>query len=130
MSAEGQPATAAQVAAAWDDPKLANTLYHDWEAGTSAVASRMKRLYRIPRRAALPDGLGEACISPPTRRLTSRAPFVLSRHAASSLGRRSWRLPGATCASRAGDRDPRPFRDGTDYRVDEWACSIHLRPAG
>jgi len=34
MSAEGQPATAAQVAAAWDDPKLANILYHDWEAGT------------------------------------------------------------------------------------------------
>ena len=28
------PATAAQVAAAWDDPKLANVLYHDWEAGT------------------------------------------------------------------------------------------------
>ncbi|MCB0916698.1 MAG: class I SAM-dependent methyltransferase [Actinobacteria bacterium] len=23
-----------QVAAAWDDPKLANVLYHDWEAGT------------------------------------------------------------------------------------------------
>ncbi|HEU5006755.1 MAG TPA: methyltransferase domain-containing protein [Jatrophihabitantaceae bacterium] len=23
-----------QVAAAWDDPKLANILYHDWEAGT------------------------------------------------------------------------------------------------
>ncbi|HEY0498086.1 MAG TPA: class I SAM-dependent methyltransferase [Kutzneria sp.] len=27
-------ATAAQVQAAWDDPKLANVLYHDWEAGT------------------------------------------------------------------------------------------------
>ena len=27
-------ATADQVAAAWDDPKLANILYHDWEAGT------------------------------------------------------------------------------------------------
>ncbi len=29
-----QPATAEEVAAAWDDPKLANVLYHDWEAGT------------------------------------------------------------------------------------------------
>jgi ubiquinone/menaquinone biosynthesis C-methylase UbiE len=28
------PATAEQVAAAWNDPKLANVLYHDWEAGT------------------------------------------------------------------------------------------------
>ncbi|XIF83675.1 class I SAM-dependent methyltransferase [Kutzneria buriramensis] len=27
-------ATEAQVQAAWDDPKLANVLYHDWEAGT------------------------------------------------------------------------------------------------
>jgi ubiquinone/menaquinone biosynthesis C-methylase UbiE len=27
-------ATAEQVRAAWDDPKLANVLYHDWEAGT------------------------------------------------------------------------------------------------
>ncbi len=27
-------ATEAEVAAAWDDPKLANVLYHDWEAGT------------------------------------------------------------------------------------------------
>ncbi|HVU93343.1 MAG TPA: class I SAM-dependent methyltransferase, partial [Jatrophihabitans sp.] len=27
-------ATAAQVEAAWHDPKLANVLYHDWEAGT------------------------------------------------------------------------------------------------
>lgn len=27
-------ATAEEVAAAWDDPKLANILYHDWEAGT------------------------------------------------------------------------------------------------
>ncbi|HWE92199.1 MAG TPA: class I SAM-dependent methyltransferase [Pseudonocardiaceae bacterium] len=27
-------ATAEQVAAAWHDPKLANVLYHDWEAGT------------------------------------------------------------------------------------------------
>ena len=27
-------ATAEQVQAAWDDPKLANILYHDWEAGT------------------------------------------------------------------------------------------------
>jgi ubiquinone/menaquinone biosynthesis C-methylase UbiE len=27
-------ATADQVAAAWTDPKLANVLYHDWEAGT------------------------------------------------------------------------------------------------
>ncbi len=27
-------ATQAQVEAAWDDPKLANILYHDWEAGT------------------------------------------------------------------------------------------------
>ncbi|MGH8862428.1 MAG: class I SAM-dependent methyltransferase [Jatrophihabitantaceae bacterium] len=28
------PATAEQVEAAWSDPKLANILYHDWEAGT------------------------------------------------------------------------------------------------
>lgn len=28
------PASAEQVAAAWDDPKLANLLYHDWEAGS------------------------------------------------------------------------------------------------
>jgi SAM-dependent methyltransferase len=27
-------ASAAEVAAAWHDPKLANVLYHDWEAGT------------------------------------------------------------------------------------------------
>lgn len=27
-------ATAAEVAAAWHDPKLANVLYHDWEAGS------------------------------------------------------------------------------------------------
>jgi len=27
-------ATADEVAAAWQDPKLANVLYHDWEAGT------------------------------------------------------------------------------------------------
>jgi ubiquinone/menaquinone biosynthesis C-methylase UbiE len=27
-------ATAAQIEAAWSDPKLANVLYHDWEAGT------------------------------------------------------------------------------------------------
>jgi SAM-dependent methyltransferase len=27
-------ATEEQVRAAWDDPKLANVLYHDWEAGT------------------------------------------------------------------------------------------------
>jgi len=27
-------ATEEQVQAAWDDPKLANVLYHDWEAGT------------------------------------------------------------------------------------------------
>jgi ubiquinone/menaquinone biosynthesis C-methylase UbiE len=30
----GGPATAEQVAAAWTDPKLANVLYHDWEAAT------------------------------------------------------------------------------------------------
>jgi ubiquinone/menaquinone biosynthesis C-methylase UbiE len=29
-----QAATAEQVQAAWEDPKLANVLYHDWEAGT------------------------------------------------------------------------------------------------
>ena len=28
------PASAEQIAAAWHDPKLANVLYHDWEAGT------------------------------------------------------------------------------------------------
>ena len=27
-------ATAEQVAAAWSDPKLANVLYHDWEAAS------------------------------------------------------------------------------------------------
>jgi ubiquinone/menaquinone biosynthesis C-methylase UbiE len=27
-------ATEEQIAAAWDDPKLANVLYHDWDAGT------------------------------------------------------------------------------------------------
>jgi ubiquinone/menaquinone biosynthesis C-methylase UbiE len=30
----GAPATADEVAAAWSDPKLANVLYHDWEAST------------------------------------------------------------------------------------------------
>ena len=30
----GGAATAEQVAAAWTDPKLANVLYHDWEAAT------------------------------------------------------------------------------------------------
>jgi len=30
----GTHATAEQVAAAWQDPKLANVLYHDWEAAT------------------------------------------------------------------------------------------------
>jgi ubiquinone/menaquinone biosynthesis C-methylase UbiE len=35
MSTEPTPhATAEQVEAAWTDPKLANVLYHDWEAGT------------------------------------------------------------------------------------------------
>jgi ubiquinone/menaquinone biosynthesis C-methylase UbiE len=38
MSTDANPsptrATAEQVAAAWDDPKLANVLYHDWEAAT------------------------------------------------------------------------------------------------
>jgi ubiquinone/menaquinone biosynthesis C-methylase UbiE len=39
MAAEHDPApnphaTEAQVEAAWQDPKLANVLYHDWEAGT------------------------------------------------------------------------------------------------
>jgi len=35
VSAAPNPhASAEQVAAAWDDPKLANILYHDWEAGT------------------------------------------------------------------------------------------------
>lgn len=28
------PPTAEQIAQAWEDPKLANVLYHDWEAGT------------------------------------------------------------------------------------------------
>lgn len=32
--ANAQPATAAEVEAAWHDPKLANVLYHDWEAGS------------------------------------------------------------------------------------------------
>lgn len=32
MTAANPRATAEQVAAAWDDPKLANLLYHDWEA--------------------------------------------------------------------------------------------------
>jgi ubiquinone/menaquinone biosynthesis C-methylase UbiE len=30
----GAHATADEVAAAWNDPKLANVLYHDWEAGS------------------------------------------------------------------------------------------------
>lgn len=39
MAAEHDPAprphaTEAEVEAAWQDPKLANVLYHDWEAGT------------------------------------------------------------------------------------------------
>jgi ubiquinone/menaquinone biosynthesis C-methylase UbiE len=35
MSASPHPhATAEEVEAAWSDPKLANILYHDWEAGT------------------------------------------------------------------------------------------------
>ena len=29
-----RPATEAEVAAAWQDPKLANVLYHDWESGS------------------------------------------------------------------------------------------------
>ncbi len=33
-AAGGREATAADVAAAWRDPKLANVLYHDWEAST------------------------------------------------------------------------------------------------
>ena len=33
-SAPNPHATAAEVEAAWQDPKLANVLYHDWEAGT------------------------------------------------------------------------------------------------
>ena len=28
------PPTAEQIEQAWDDPKLANLLYHDWEAQT------------------------------------------------------------------------------------------------
>jgi ubiquinone/menaquinone biosynthesis C-methylase UbiE len=31
---ERRPATEAEVAAAWQDPKLANVLYHDWESGS------------------------------------------------------------------------------------------------
>jgi ubiquinone/menaquinone biosynthesis C-methylase UbiE len=34
VSAPNPHATAEEVAAAWSDPKLANILYHDWEAGT------------------------------------------------------------------------------------------------
>jgi ubiquinone/menaquinone biosynthesis C-methylase UbiE len=34
VSVPHRAATAEQVAAAWEDPKLANVLYHDWEAGT------------------------------------------------------------------------------------------------
>ena len=34
MAEPRAPATAEQVEAAWSDPKLANVLYHDWEAGT------------------------------------------------------------------------------------------------
>jgi ubiquinone/menaquinone biosynthesis C-methylase UbiE len=34
VTAPNPHATADEVAAAWDDPKLANILYHDWEAGT------------------------------------------------------------------------------------------------
>ena len=34
MSAPNPHASAEEVEAAWSDPKLANILYHDWEAGT------------------------------------------------------------------------------------------------
>ena len=35
MTAASKPsATKEEIAAAWDDPKLANVLYHDWEAST------------------------------------------------------------------------------------------------
>jgi ubiquinone/menaquinone biosynthesis C-methylase UbiE len=34
VAAANPHATEEQIAAAWDDPKLANILYHDWEAGT------------------------------------------------------------------------------------------------
>jgi ubiquinone/menaquinone biosynthesis C-methylase UbiE len=34
VSAPNPHATAEQIEAAWSDPKLANILYHDWEAGT------------------------------------------------------------------------------------------------
>jgi ubiquinone/menaquinone biosynthesis C-methylase UbiE len=34
VAAARRPATAEEVEAAWTDPKLANILYHDWEAGT------------------------------------------------------------------------------------------------
>jgi SAM-dependent methyltransferase len=34
LGAAVPPASAEQVKAAWKDPKLANVLYHDWEAGT------------------------------------------------------------------------------------------------
>jgi ubiquinone/menaquinone biosynthesis C-methylase UbiE len=34
VSAPNPHATAEEVEAAWSDPKLANILYHDWEAGT------------------------------------------------------------------------------------------------
>jgi ubiquinone/menaquinone biosynthesis C-methylase UbiE len=37
MTSANPPASAEQVAAAWDDPKLANVLYHDWEAASYDV---------------------------------------------------------------------------------------------
>lgn len=34
MTQQRRPATEAEVEAAWQDPKLANVLYHDWESGS------------------------------------------------------------------------------------------------
>jgi len=34
MTEHRTAATEAEVAAAWQDPKLANVLYHDWESGS------------------------------------------------------------------------------------------------
>ena len=34
MSTPNPHPTAAEVERAWSDPKLANVLYHDWEAST------------------------------------------------------------------------------------------------
>ena len=64
-------ATAEQVAAAWQDPKLANVLYHDWEAGSydekwSISYDERCIDYAVGRfRAAVGDRLADTSAGPP-----------------------------------------------------------------